>query len=426
MIRLESFLKKYNLLNSNQFGFIKGKSTESALTTVTEHIFNGLNSKLKTTGLFIDFKKAFDMVNHEILLNKLEAFGIRGVPLNWFRSFILGRRQQVKIKNTFSDPLVTHSGVPQGSMTSATLFLIFINDLLNINFHGKINAFADDIALFYTDSNLNTLTVFINEDLLLLKEWCTTNKMQVNVNKTKFMNFDLTGFDLPNPIIFHSSTCNIQLCTCQPLEKVKTIKYLGVLLDEKFSFESHVLNLHAKLRSQIRKFYFLRNFCDISLLRTLYFALINSRLQYALPCWGGAYKYLIDKLRTTQNYFLRIILKKPKRTSSFPLYQELKILPIQHLYVFKVLRLFFLRSGNRENVMPSNVYNTRSFENKFIKLPKVNKVIFRNSLHYLGPKYYNQLPLQIKNSKNIRYFCRRTIFWLYSQQEVDYLNNVLT
>jgi len=114
--------------------------------------------------------------------------------------------------------------------------------------------------------------------------------MQVNVSKTKFINFDFFGFDIPSPLIFHSLTCNLQLCNCQPLEKVESIKYLGLLLDEKLTFEPHVLDLHSRLRSQIRKFYFLRNFCSTPLLKTLYFALINSRLQYALPCWGGTYK----------------------------------------------------------------------------------------------------------------------------------------
>lgn len=425
MIRLNDYLKKSNFFSNKQFGFIKGKSTESALSTVMNHVFSGLNSKLKTTGLFVDFKKAFDMVDHEILLSKLEMVGIRGVALSWFKSFITGRRQRVKINDTFSDSLIVREGVPQGSTTSATLFLIFINDLLNLDFYGQINAFADDIAFFYMYKDLILMNTYINHDLLLLRKWCNINKMQVNVSKTKFINFDYSGFDFPVPLIFHSTTCNRHLCTCQELEKVKTIKYLGVLIDEKISFEPHILDLHRKLRSQLRKFYFLRNFCNTSLLRSLYFALVNSRLQYALPCWGGTHKSLIEKLRTTQNFFLRIVLKKSKRTSSFPLYQQLNILPIQHLFIFKVLRLFFVRSGNRTNIIQSHPYHMRSLEQKDFKLPKVNKSIFRGSFEYLGPKYFNQLPFQIKNSKNIKQFSRKLITWLFSQEEVDYLNNVI-
>ncbi|KAG8319844.1 hypothetical protein J6590_108404 [Homalodisca vitripennis] len=403
--RLLKYLDNLNFFSKRQFGFVKGKSTEDALTYITENIYSSLNSRLKCTGLFIDFKKAFDLVDHEILLNKLEYAGIRGIAWSWFRTLITNRKQQVKIQNTFSSTRTVESGVPQGSVISAVLFLIFINDLLTLNFNGKITAFADDIAIFYSHENELTISEQINSDLLLLRKWCLINKMQVNVNKSKFLNFSFQNFELPVPVKFHSASCNMILCNCQPLEKVNTFKYLGITLDKKFTFEEHISILHKKITSTIRKFYFLRNFCSIELLRSLYFALINSRLQYGILCWGGTYNFLINRLRTTQNYFLRIILKKAKRESSFPLYSQLKILPIQHLFIFKVLRLFFVRSGN---LGTNNLYYaTRFAHNRNYRLPKVNKTIFKHSITYLGPKYFNFLPLDIKNAANLKTFCKK-------------------
>lgn len=269
VVRLHRYLNKINFLSINQFGFLKGKSTEDALLNVTENIYNSLNSSCKTTGLFIDFKKAFDLVDHEILLCKLEAVGIRGVALCWFRSFLVDRQQKVKILGNFSPPKVVESGVPQGSVTAAVLFLIFLNDLLELNFHGKVSAFADDIALFYSNKDTFRLGELINHDLLLLRQWCLQNKMQVNVNKTKFVNFDILGFEIPFPLTYHSALCNLTTCHCQPLERVNHFKYLGIVLDERMNFEKHIIGLNKKLKSSIRTFYFLRNFCNVNLLRSL-------------------------------------------------------------------------------------------------------------------------------------------------------------
>lgn len=134
---------------------------------MTDRIYSSLNSKLKTTGLYIDFRKAFDMVDFDILLQKLEYAGVRGNALNWFKTFLVGRRQQVKVGNVYSDINLVVSGVPQGSASSAILFLVFINDLLNLNFTGTINTFADDIAIFYTHRDEIAVGEQINEGPLV-------------------------------------------------------------------------------------------------------------------------------------------------------------------------------------------------------------------------------------------------------------------
>jgi hypothetical protein len=423
-VRLLSYLNNIHFFSIRQFGFTTGKSTEDALISVTEQIYNNWNSNQKTTGIFIDFKKAFDFVNHSILLNKMEAVGIRGVALEWFRSFFMERKQKVKIGNILSDPLIVRSGVPQGSVTSATLFLIFINDLLNLPFKGTINAFADDIALFYSHEQERSLSENIGHDLALLRNWCVLNCMEVNVSKTKYINFDFTGYFFTSPLKFHNINCSTINCDCQIIEQVSSFKYLGVTLDEKLSWEIHISDLHKKLRSSIRTFYFLRNFCDESLLRSLYFALIHSRLQYGIQCWGGTFKYLIDRLRVTQNFFLRIILRKNLRDSSFPLYNDLKILPIQHLFIYKVLRIFYVRSGNRQNF--NRYYSTRNTVQGIFILPKVKKIIFRRSLSYLGPKFFNQIPGDIKLVNSKKRFSNKVFQWLMNQSDVSYMTLVLS
>jgi hypothetical protein len=423
-VRLISYLDKIEVLSKNQFGFIKNKSTEDALLNVSDRIYANLNDRNKVTGLFIDFKKAFDLVNHKILLQKLEDIGIRGVALRWFESYLVGRTQRVRVGEVLSPPLPIQTGVPQGAVLSANLFLIFINTLLKQSFIGRINAFADDIAIFYFNKNAKNIWNCINHDLGLLRSWCFQNKMKINVEKTKYINFDYNSFVFEKPLKFHNEMCSRQeTCDCESIEQVNSLKYLGVVFDQTLSWEKQLTSLHGKIKSSIRKFYHLRNFCSVSLLRTLYFALVQSRLQYGINCWGAAYKYLINRLRITQNHFIRIILKKERRVSSFPLYKELNIYPVEHLFVFKVLKEFYVKSGNIASSDFS--YSTRNRINNVLRLPKVNKSIFRRSNLYLGPKFYNELPPEIKNSNTLSVFCRKLKKWLFMQEDIFSLINIL-
>lgn len=416
--RLVKYLNLINFFSPNQYGFRKGKSTEDALVNVTDLIYNSLNSSSKSTGLFIDFKKAFDLVNHDILLLKMEAAGVRGVALSWFRSFLTGREQRVRVGSSLSEPLPISAGVPQGSVISATLFLIFINDMLELDFKGKPSAFADDVALFYSHKNIETLTNYVSDDLKLLQDWCFLNQMSINVNKTKYVNFDFRTFDLAFNLKYHTKDCLTNNCNCDVISQVPKFKYLGVTLDEKLKWEAHIKDILSKLKSAVRKFYFLKNICTPALLRSLYFSLIDSRLQYGLVCWGGTYKYLIDKLRIVQNHFLRIMLSKRKRDSSFPLFVEVRIMPIQQLYVFKVLRLFFLRSGNTGTT--DLLHETRSIKRRVFRVHKVNKSSFKHSFVYSGPTLFNKLPQNIKEINNIKHFCVKVKSFLLNYENLAF------
>jgi hypothetical protein len=218
--RLVQYLDRINFFSRRQFGFRQGLGTEDALLSVTDKIYSNFNTNKKTTGLFIDFKTAFDLVDHSILLSKLEAAGIRGTGLCWFNSFLSNRVQKVKILDHMSEPLTVRAGVPQGSVLSATLFLVFINDLLEIPFHGSANAFADDIAFFYSEMTIHEIWTKINEDLEVLNVWCHMNKMKINVNKTKYVNFSLVNtFEFPVNLLFHDLNCLKINCKCEKIEK---------------------------------------------------------------------------------------------------------------------------------------------------------------------------------------------------------------
>ncbi len=185
--RLLNYLNSKNFFNDNQYGFTKGKNTEGAISNFVEHIFRGFNDNMKTTGIFIDFTKAFDLVNHNILLNKLEFLGVRGNALGWFRTYLENRQQKVKISNSFSSSKTVSIGVPQGSVLSASLFLIFINDLLNLQLKGKMIGFADDIAIRYSENNWQSILIKMRDDFKLIRKWCGNYRIALNATKTNFI-----------------------------------------------------------------------------------------------------------------------------------------------------------------------------------------------------------------------------------------------
>jgi hypothetical protein len=311
-------------------------------------------------------------------------------------------------------------GVPQSSVISATLFIIFIND----PFRCFVSAFADDIALRYSNTTWLNIWQDFHTDLKILRTWCNGNSMVVNADKTKFVNFSLNKFYFDDVLKFHLISCNTLVnCNCPVIKQIDSIKYLGVTLDETVSWRIHVNLVHNQLKKNIRKFYFLRNLVNDSLLRSLYFALIHSRLIYGIELWGAAYDSVLKPLFISQKHFVRIISFKNKNESSLPLFRSNRILPLKYLFIFKVLKIFYIRSGNSHTDRLH--YLTRSSAQGLFPRPKVNKVLFRKSFIFLGPKIYNILPDFIKRASTVKKFQYCVKNWLLGLDQVDDLLNVM-
>jgi retron-type reverse transcriptase len=187
--RVHSFLEQEKIIYDNQFGFRPKHSTNHALISITEQIKENLDKDNYACGVFVDFQKAFDTVNHNILLKKLDRYGIRGPALNWFRSYLTNRLQYVSILGFDSDKKVIIHGVPQGSVLGPLLFLIYINDLHSAIRHSTAYLFADDTNLLHVNQNLKKLQKEMNVDLKGLCSWLLANKISLNKTKTELIYF---------------------------------------------------------------------------------------------------------------------------------------------------------------------------------------------------------------------------------------------
>ena len=182
--RLYKFLEKFELLYLLQFGFRENHSTTHALLSLTESIKHSIDNWKSGCGIFLDLQKAFDTVNHDILIKKLEHYGIRGNVLDWFRSYLQGRFQYVSVNSHSSDLLPISCGVPQGSVLGPLLFLIYVNDLPNISKVLQFYLFADDTSIYFESDNLLTLQKVVNQELRKVRKWLEANRLSLNISKT--------------------------------------------------------------------------------------------------------------------------------------------------------------------------------------------------------------------------------------------------
>ena len=316
-IKLTNHLEINKLIHPNQFGFQRNKNTEQNLLNVINFISKALNDGDYCVGVFLDLRKAFDTVNHSILFKKLEHLGVRGVALKWFVSYLSGRTQCVSLDGILSNPQEIDISVLQGTILGPILFLCFINDLPNSS---KLLTylFADDTQGLASGKNLPELIDRVNTELKKWASWFISNKMSVNVSKTKYIIFHTVGKKIPpslNQVVFD---CNIPNTPHDPslvhsLDRIhnkhpslesQAYKLLGVYFDENLSFDKNTNFLIAKMSKSIYCINRAKHFLPQSALLTLYHSLIHSHLLYCPFIYSCTNKTNLEKIFRTQKKLL--------------------------------------------------------------------------------------------------------------------------
>lgn len=394
--RLVSFLNQEDILYENQFGFRKSHSTQLALILLLDKITNALEDGNYVVGIFLDFSKAFDTVNHEILLKKLLHYGIRGITNKWISSYLDSRNQFVSFKNVNSSSQIVNCGVPQGSILGPLLFLIYINDLAFVSESLYIYMFADDTNVFSIGNNLQDLERSINFELGLLYEWLRCNQLSLNIKKTHFMVF--------SPFKRKCSYVPQLSINSSKIEHVHQTKFLGVILDDQLSFKEHVRYIKGKIHKSIGIIFKARMYLNRESLVSLYYSFLYPYILYCIVVWGGCNSTTLDPIIKAQKFAIRSIACKPKRTPSQALFNELKILQIHQIFKLQVLIFVFKYKNSllprvfHNYFVPTqdvHRYNTRQCYNFYP--PRVRTCLSKRNIRYTGCLFWNSLDVKIKS-----------------------------
>ena len=389
--RLYNYLDQNNLLYSKQFGFRSGHSTDHPLIDLVDSIYRSFNESKYTLGVFIDLSKAFDTVDHDILLSKLELYGVRGNHLEWFKSYLSNRQQYVEVEGKKTGYLGIKCGVPQGSILGPLLFLIYVNDLYISSKVLEPIMFADDTNLFFSHKNIKELFRIVNFELEKICTWFKVNKLSLNEGKTKYTLFHKSTDKDNIPLKLPKLTMNEK-----EISRTNCIKFLGVLFDENLTWKSHINLIENKIAKNIGILYKARYTVNQCGLRSLYYSFIHSYLNYGNIVWASTNRTKLKRLASKQREAIRIIDGNINETI-FEKMQKFKILNIHKINIYQVLNFMFrVKNNTIPNVfnkkfkLINHIYPTRNSQNNFV-LSMIKYKQTKNAISVRGPSLWNNV-----------------------------------
>ena len=407
--RLYNYLEKSNILYHKQFGFRKNHSTEHAVIDLANQILQGFENNCYTLEIFLDLSKAFDTVNHKILIYKLRNYGVVHSNLKWLQCYLENRKQGVPYDLTCSPFESISCGVPQGSILGPLLFLVYINDIFLSSKILNYTIFADDTNVFFSDSNLKNIFYYVNAELIYLNEWFIANKLSLNIEKTYIL-FAKPSKSENLPLKLPELTINNI-----KIKRVFSMKILGINFDEHLNWKSQIKLVENKVSKTMGIMYRTKHLLNKICLKNLYFSFIHSHINYCNIAWANNHSSFLKNIYTKQKQASRLVLGADRYESAKPLLKEINALNVYELNIYHNL-LFMFKLQNelipkyfyKSFSLINHKYETRhSINNYYIPPTSLKKSDF--SITCRGPRLWKSvLDENMKKIKSIDIF-KRTI-----------------
>ena len=388
--KMTKYLERKSYFSKLQFGFRNGKSTSGAFTDLLDNMVEGLNNSEFGIAAYLDFQKAFDTINHSFLLTKLREAGLGAKLMHLLKNYLTNRNQKTKLNGITSTLEEINVGLPQGSTVGPIMFIIYINDLPDVLLNSQAVMYADDTVLFCRNASSKVLRKMLQSDLDLVQQWCTNNRLTLNVKKTKIMSFmSKNKRKSCRPFKLYMK--------CTLVEEVETYKYLGTTVDNKLSGECQYGQLTKSLGYKLRTFGKIRTFLTTTAAAIVYKSTILPIIDY-----NDYYQLLwnvgkVHKLQKYQNWGLRIIYadKQPK-LSEDEMHVEARVSTLKVRRIVHLLDLMYDRAKS-DHRLDKRDLPTRQFDKiKFKVLAPSVKVAFKCP-HYYGAQLWDLLPLETQS-----------------------------
>ena len=384
-----------NYLTDEQFGFLKAHSTMDAVNNFIGNISRN-RSRKTAVAVFLDLRKAFDTVDHNILLEKLKIYGLDNIALNWFRSYLTNRTQMTVVRDAKSGKLIIKTGVPQGSILGPLLFILFINDITNAT-ELILSLFADDTTAQAFRDSIEQAEQFINQELQKLSNWLNDNRLVAHPAKTTFMVFFASKQSRKMNLFLNGTKLTQIGSNCE----TKTTKFLGLYIDDKLNWEHHIEKVQAKIRSIIHLLSSVKKSFPTKLKILLYKSLLLPHIIYCLPVYGkgkGA-----QKLATYMKWGIRVCTNLKYNSHTNDQFKYYRILKFEDMYTMQLLLLGY-KFATKSLPLAYDKFLTFHEEknrkqNIFEKIMPHYKT--KTTIYETLPSVWNSLKLELDPSKNI-------------------------
>lgn len=409
--QIVEYVEMNQLLTKYQAGFRKQNSCESALQSVLYKWKDALNNKQVVGVVFLDFRRAFETINRNLLLLKLKNFGMGSVVTSLLGEYLNNRTQVVKYNSSISLPKKSLHGVPQGTVMGPNLFVMYINDIVKCVDKCSIQLFADDTLLYFVGEDVCDVVDVINSELRILQEWLSNNSLSVNIEKTKFMiiksRYNFIDTKNHRGVYIHD----------EKIEQVQQCKYLGVVIDSALAFSDHAVYITGKLAKKVNIVSRLRNLLSSWTKLLIYKTIVLPHLNYCATILFLLNNTEIGNMQKKQNRALRAILKCSRYTSIRRMLDETQLLSVRQtiffnsmVVIYKIKNGLFTQHLLNELVYVGDIHNyeTRSRENFYVRT--VSTTYSQNNLFHKGLIEFDKLPSEIKNSQSVKLFkakCRQ-------------------